>query len=71
MFIIARYNENIIWLNKLKSDIIIFIYQSRKIDLLKYVPNHGNEAPEYLAYIIFNYDYLPSSTLFLHAHILI
>jgi hypothetical protein len=71
--VVARYNENLLWLTKLPKNIKIFIYnKGEPIDLsflqhkyeLIVLPNIGRESHTYLYHIINNYNNLPEITIF-------
>lgn len=63
--IVARYNENIEWLNEIIQDCIIY-NKSGKLNIENQVmlPNVGRESETYLHYIIDNYDNLPDVVVF-------
>ena len=66
--VIARYNENLSWLEKIdKNNFSYKIYNKGKDDL-KYdcekLPNIGREAHTYIHYIIQNYNNLPDYVAF-------
>jgi hypothetical protein len=67
--VIARYNENLDWLKKIKKskDIKITVYNKGKDDInvpfIK-LPNIGRESHTYLYHIINNYDNLADQTVF-------
>jgi hypothetical protein len=64
--IIAHYNEDLVWLDKINIPKIIYSKTNKKYNL---VPgNKGQEIPCFLKYIIDFYDNLPDKTLFLHGH---
>uniref|UniRef100_A0A6C0JX62 Glycosyltransferase n=1 Tax=viral metagenome TaxID=1070528 RepID=A0A6C0JX62_9ZZZZ len=68
--IVARYNENIEWLNSEMSNCIIY----NKGDALNIcneilLNNVGRESETYLHYIITNYDNLPDVVVFTQARI--
>lgn len=71
--IIARYNENIEWTQRLSADIDILVYNKgdeltnhagKIIDL----PNVGREGHTYYKYIYDNYDNLDDYTIFLQGN---
>ena len=64
---IARYNENIRWLDTERDNCIIYEkgHQSGGIPL----PNVGRESHTYLHYIITHYDTLPEVVVFTQARI--
>lgn len=71
--VVARYNENIDWLKKLK-DITLVYNKGLFHDSLKYfqvlqLPNYGRESHTYLNHIINNYDNLAEYTLFFQGSI--
>jgi hypothetical protein len=67
--VIARYNENLDWIKKIKKskDIKITVYNKGKDDIdvpfIK-LPNIGRESHTYLYHIINNYDNLADQTIF-------
>jgi hypothetical protein len=65
--VIARYNEDLSWIDKLPKTIKITIYNKGKHDI-KYpfieLPNIGRESHTYLYHIINNYDSLAEQTIF-------
>jgi len=64
--VIARYNEDISWLNKIKNKKIT-IYNKGKDDINKEsikLPNIGRESHTYLTHIIRNYNNLADITIF-------
>jgi hypothetical protein len=68
--IVARYNENIEWLNSEMSNCIIYnkgnkLHIENEINL----ENVGRESETYLHYIITNYDNLPDVVVFTQARI--
>jgi hypothetical protein len=68
--IVARYNENIEWLNSEMSNCIIYnkgnkLYIENEISL----ENLGRESETYLHYIITNYNNLPDVVVFTQARI--
>jgi hypothetical protein len=65
--IVARYNENLDWLNKINFESVI--YNKGDIDS-NYInlPNIGREADTYLNYILSNYNNLSDITVFTQAN---
>ena len=74
--VIARYNEDLTWLNEIKNkNINIVIYNKGlnniSLDNTKLnfkiitMPNHGREAGAYLKYIIDNYPNFKKNTIFI------
>ena len=67
--VVARYNENLDWLKKIKKskDIKITVYNKGlpdiSIDAIN-LPNTGRESGTYLYHIINNYDKLADQTIF-------
>ena len=67
--VVARYNENLDWLKKIKKskDIKITVYNKGSDDIsinaIK-LPNTGRESGTYLYHIINNYDKLADQTIF-------
>jgi hypothetical protein len=66
--VIARYNEDILWLNKVKNKIIT-VYNKGEDNINKKfkaipLPNIGRESHTYLTHIINNYDNLADLTIF-------
>jgi len=63
--IVARYNENIDWLNEIMDDCLIYnkgVALNIKNEIM--LPNMGRESETYLHYIIDNYDNLPDVVVF-------
>jgi len=70
IIVVARYNENIEWLNSEMSNCIIF-NKGEKLDLNNeiFLENVGRESETYLSYIISNYNNLPDVVVFTQARI--
>lgn len=68
--IVARYNENIEWLNNEMENCIIY-NKGNKLNIKneKHLENVGRESDTYLHYIITNYDNLPDVIVFTQARI--
>jgi hypothetical protein len=68
--IVARYNENIDWLNSEMSNCIIY-NKGDKLDINNeiFLENVGRESETYLHYIITNYSNLPDVVVFTQARI--
>jgi hypothetical protein len=68
--IVARYNENIEWLNSEMSNCIIY-NKGDKLDINNeiFLENVGRESETYLHYIITNYSNLPDVVVFTQARI--
>jgi hypothetical protein len=68
--IVARYNENIEWLNSEISNCIIY-NKGNKLGIENeiFLENVGRESETYLHYIIDNYDNLPDVVVFTQARI--
>jgi len=68
--VVARYNENIEWLNSEMSNCIIY-NKGNKLDIYNEIllENLGRESETYLHYIITNYDNLPDVVVFTQARI--
>jgi hypothetical protein len=67
--VVARYNENLDWLKKIKKskDLKITVYNKGQDDIdLPFIklPNIGRESHTYLYHIINNYDNLADQTIF-------
>ena len=66
--VVARYNENIEWLNKFKKITLIYNKGNNESYLSDYnvinLPNFGRESHTYLYHIINNYDNLKEYTIF-------
>jgi hypothetical protein len=67
--VVARYNENLDWLKKIKKskDIKITVYNKGPSDIdvpFIQLPNIGRESHTYLYHIINNYDKLADQTIF-------
>lgn len=68
--VVARYNENIEWLNNEKLNCIFYNKGKQlNIDNEVILPNVGRESETYLHYIITNYDNLPDVVVFTQARI--
>lgn len=68
--VVARYTENIEWLNSEKSNCIIYNKGNKlNIDNEILLENVGRESESYLQYIITNYDNLPDVVVFTQARI--
>jgi hypothetical protein len=64
--IVARYNENIEWVQKIKYDTIIFNKNKNESHLFENnLPNVGREGHTFFSYIVNNYEYLPEYLAFL------
>ena len=66
--VIAHYNENRDWIQKLPND-TIHLYSKGGVDItgdyrISYLPNVGRESHTYLHYIIEHYDSLPDIVFF-------
>lgn len=69
--IVARYNEDIRWLNDVMNDCIIYNKgPSLNIKNEVTLPNMGRESETYLHYIIDNYDNLPDVVVFTQGKII-
>jgi hypothetical protein len=68
--IVARFNENIEWLDSLMSNCIIY-NKGNKLDIENEIilENVGRESETYLHYIIENYENLPDVVVFTQARI--
>lgn len=68
--IVARYNEDIEWLNSEMKNCIIY-NKGNKLNICNEIPleNMGRESETYLNYIITNYDNLPDVLVFTQARI--
>jgi len=67
--VVARYNENLDWIKKIKKskDLKITVYNKGKDDIdvpFIQLPNIGRESHTYLYHIINNYDNLANQTIF-------
>ena len=67
--VIARYKEDLSWIDSIPSDYNVIIYDkspanSKKIPNAIKLPNVGREAHTYLRYIVDNYNSLPDVTVF-------
>jgi hypothetical protein len=72
--IIARYNEDLLWLNEWKDKFDVIVYNKGKKDLQENytiidLPNIGREAHTYLYHIVNNYDTLAENNIFLQGKI--
>lgn len=62
--VVARYNENIDWLNGIEFDYIVY-NKGSDLDMPNIkLPNIGREAHTYLHHIIHNYAFLDEFTVF-------
>jgi hypothetical protein len=68
--IVARYNENIEWLNSEMNNCIIY-NKGNKLNITNEIilDNVGRESESYLQYIITNYNNLPDVVVFTQARI--
>ena len=68
--VVARYNENINWLNSEMKNCIIY-NKGNKLNIGNEIllKNIGRESETYLQYIITNYDNLPDVIIFTQARI--
>ena len=68
--IVARYNEDVEWLNSEMSNCIVY-NKGNKLHIENEIPleNIGRESETYLNYIIQNYDNLPDVVVFTQARI--
>lgn len=72
--IVARYNEDISWLDKWRNTFDIIIYnkgdkiKNTKLKVID-LPNYGREAHTYLKHIVYNYEKLSNVTVFIQAKI--
>ena len=65
--VVARYNEDLLWLKDVPKDIKITIYNKGKDDIsYPYIslPNIGRESHTYMYHIVNNYDNLADMTIF-------
>lgn len=65
--VVSRYQENIDWINKLKTDIKTTIYNKFYNESIE-LPNLGRESHTYLYHIVNNYDNLEDYTIFLQGN---
>jgi len=65
--VVARYDEDVTWLQHLPKNIDVIMYQSSDPSSAHYVENFGNEASKYLSYIVEHYDVLPEVLAFVQA----
>lgn len=69
--VIARYNENLNWIDKVPKDIKITIYNKGKNDIpYNYIklPNEGRESNTYLHHITYNYYNLSDRIIFVQGY---
>ena len=63
--VVARYNEDISWLNRINFDFVIY---NKGLDDIPYsyirLRNVGHETDTYINYIISNYNNLPDIVVF-------
>lgn len=71
-YIIARYNEDVSWLESLPADEVV-IYNKGDVDVegsnIRNLPNIGRESHTYLDYITSNYNNLPDIVIFSQGNI--
>lgn len=73
-FVIARFNEDIRWVDKInfkELDNVLIYNKGTLLDskyMIKNLENIGREAHTYISYIIDNYDYLPDFSIFLQGN---
>jgi hypothetical protein len=65
--VVAKYDEDVSWLNCLPENIDPVVYQSKDPNSPHFVENVGNEASKYLSYIVEHYDELPDNVMFMQA----
>lgn len=66
--VVARYNEDIAWLDHLRAHSInVEVLQSKDPNAPNFVENFGNEAMKYLRFFYDHYEHLPSRMLLIHA----
>jgi hypothetical protein len=64
--IVARYNEDVEWVDKIKYDTIVFNKNENDVNLFENnLPNVGREGHTFFSYIVNNYEYLPEYVAFL------
>ena len=73
-FIIARYNEELNWLNQLKDQKVIIYNKGDTITKTNFkninnIKNVGRESHSWLYHIVKNYDYLDDVSIFLQGRI--
>lgn len=72
--VVAHYNKDISWIDKIDKNIDVEVYSSNKdFDTSIYknitiTPNKGMDSIMYLSYIVNNYYSLPDRILFVHHH---
>lgn len=74
--VIARYKEDIRWINTIDKQFNIIVYnkgtpiKTKMNDnvLVRTIPNVGREAETYFRYLYEQYDNLPDATIFLQGH---
>lgn len=64
-FVVAKYKEDIGWIDELKDTFRFTIYDKSETGTL---PNYGREAHTYIHHIIENYDNLTDITVFLQGN---
>lgn len=67
-FVIAKYNENVDWVNDLKHPYIIYDKSDLPVKGSKVLKNVGREGETFLYHIVNNYDNLDDITVFLQAN---
>jgi hypothetical protein len=69
MVVVARYNENITWLNEINCEYVIYNKGNDNIDHnYKKLENIGREPHTYITYILENYNNLPDVVCFVQGN---
>lgn len=71
--VVAQYKENIDWISKVPEDIKVFVYTKSDVSnsvvrtntVFKTLPNVGREAHTYIHHIVYNYESLTDTVIFL------
>lgn len=66
--VVAQHREDIGWLNELPTHIRQYIYQAENATAERPVRVNQGETAVYLQYIVEQYNNLPDSVVFMHAH---
>lgn len=70
-YVIARFNEDLAWLNSLPQDEVIVYNKGSPLQSKNVIelPNIGRESHTYLTFIVANYSHLPDVTIFTQGNI--
>lgn len=68
MVIVARYKEDVSWLENVKCPYIVYDKSGLSVDGFVPLPNIGREGATYLHHIVENYDNLHSYNIFIQGY---